>query len=55
MALPIKPPPVLTGKAAEEFLEKVRNFKDPRSKEEVQRLTREWTEYFAKQDKLYVP
>ena len=54
MALPIKPPPVLTGKAAEEFLEKVRNFKDPTSKEEIQEQSRKWRAYFAKQKKLYV-
>jgi len=55
MAIPIKSAPVLEGKAAREFNERWKNFKDDTPKEEVQRLTREWTEYFAKQDKLYVP
>jgi hypothetical protein len=55
MAIPIKSSPVLTGKAAREFHERWSNFKDDTSTEEAQRLTREWREYFAKQEKLYVP
>jgi len=42
MAMEIKSPPVLRGKAAKEFLEKVANFKDETSKEEVQEIARKW-------------
>jgi len=55
MAIPIKSAPVLEGQAAREFYERWKNFKDPRSKEEVQAIARKWSEYFARQKKLYVP
>jgi hypothetical protein len=48
MAIPIKSAPVLEGKAAREFYERWRKAVDPRSKEEVQKLNREWKEFFAK-------
>ena len=40
MALAIKSPPVLTGKAAAEFYKKVAEAKESRSKEEVQESMR---------------
>ena len=55
MALPIKSAPVLEGKAAREFYKRWKNFKDPRSKEEVQAIARKWSDYFAKQKNLYAP
>ena len=55
MAIPIKSAPVLEGKAAREFHERWQNFKDPRSKEEIQRIHRECQEFFAKQEKLHLP
>jgi len=48
MALPIKPPPVLEGKAAREFLEKVANFRDDTSREKVQQGLRETRAFLAK-------
>ena len=48
MAIPIKSAPVLEGKAAREFYERWKKAVDPRSKEEVQKLNREWKEFFAK-------
>jgi len=48
MALEIKSPPVLRGKAAREFLEKVANFTDNTSKEEAQESYRKWKAYFKK-------
>ena len=49
MALEIKSPPVLEGKAALEFYERWANAKDDTSKEEVQAIVRKWSAYFAKQ------
>ena len=50
MAIPIKSAPVLTGKAAEEFYERWRNFKDkdPRSKEEARESFRQTKIFLAK-------
>ena len=53
MALAIKSPPVLTGKAAEEFYKKVAEFKCTTSKEEAQESMRQFKEYWAKQEKLH--
>ena len=49
MALAIKSPPVLTGRAAEEFYERWANAKCTKSKEEVQASYRKWKAFFAKQ------
>jgi len=51
MALEIKSPPVLEGKAAQEFYERwaEANAKYDTSKEEVQATAREWRAFFAKQ------
>ena len=54
MALEIKSPPVLYGKAAEEFLERAAKFKDNTSKKEVQQIMRECKAFFAKQKHLSV-
>jgi hypothetical protein len=40
MAMEIKSPPVLKGKAAREFLERAANFTDDTSSEEVQAIMR---------------
>jgi hypothetical protein len=53
MAIPIKSPPVLEGKAAQEFYERWANAKDDRSKEEVQASYRKWNAYWAEQDRLH--
>jgi len=50
MALPIKPPPVLIGRAAREFEKKVAEFKCSKSKEEVQESFRKWKAFFAQQN-----
>lgn len=47
MALEIKPPPVLEGKAAQEFYKKVANAKESRSKEELQESMRKSKIIFA--------
>jgi len=52
MALPIKPPPVLVGKAAEEFYERWANAKCDISKEEAQKSMREFKVYWAEQERL---
>jgi len=49
MALEIKSPPVLEGKAAREFYKRVAAAKESKSKEEVQECVREWRAFFAKQ------
>jgi hypothetical protein len=54
MAIPVKSAPVLEGKAAREFHERWKNFKDDRDPEEVRRISRECREYLAKQKYLYV-
>ena len=48
MAMEIKSPPVLRGKAAREFLEKVANFTDNTSKEEAQASMRKWKPFLEK-------
>jgi len=48
MAMEIKSPPVLRGKAAKEFYEKAANMKESRSKEEVQESFRTSMVFFAK-------
>ena len=48
MAMEIKSPPVLRGKDAKEFYEKVANFKDDTPKEVAQASYRKWKEYFKK-------
>ena len=53
MAIPIKPPPVLEGKAAQEFYERWANAKDDRSKEEMQEIAHEWRTFFVEQKHLY--
>jgi hypothetical protein len=53
MALEIKPPPVLEGKAAEEFYERWANMKCSKSKEEVQESMRTTLEFLAKQEHLH--
>ena len=55
MAIPIKSAPVLEGKAAREFHERWKNFKDDTPKEHVQESYRKWKAYFERQTKLYVP
>jgi len=53
MALEIKQPPVLEGKAAREFYKKVAAAKESKSKEEVQESMRKWKAYFAEQERLH--
>jgi len=53
MAMEIKSPPVLRGKDAKEFLEKVANFKDDTPKEVVQASMRRTKAIFAKYDNPY--
>jgi hypothetical protein len=53
MAIPIKSPPVLTGKAAKEFYKKVAEFKCTTSKEEAQASYRKWKAYFTEQERLH--
>ena len=48
MAIPIKSPPVLEGKAAQEFYERWKNAKDPTSKEEAQESFRQTKIFLAK-------
>jgi hypothetical protein len=50
MALEIKSPPVLEGKAAQEFYERWANAKCTRSKEEVQESMRKTLAFLAEQD-----
>jgi hypothetical protein len=53
MALPIKPPPTLVGKAAQEFYERWANQKDTTPKEVAQESFRKWKAFFAKQKNLF--
>jgi len=48
MALEIKSPPVLEGKAAQEFYKRWAEAKDDTSKEEAQASYRKWKTFFAK-------
>ena len=47
MALEIKPAPVLSGKAAQDFHKSLLYSKESKSAEEVQQITREMREYLA--------
>ena len=49
MALEIKSPPVLEGKAAQEFYKRWAESTESKSKEEVQEIHRKWSAFFAKQ------
>jgi len=49
MALEIKSPPVLEGKAAREFYKRWAEAKESKSKEEVQESMRETKDFLAKQ------
>ena len=53
MAIPIKPPPTLVGKAAEEFYEKAANMTERMSKEEVQESMRRTRAFLVEQERLY--
>jgi len=48
MALEIKSPPVLYGKAAKEFYERWANFTDDTPKEKVQESMRKWKPFLEK-------
>ena len=48
MALEIKSPPVLVGKAAREFYKRAAAATESKSKEEVQESYRKWKVFFAK-------
>ena len=48
MAMEIKSPPVLRGKAAREFREKLANMTESKSREEVQASMRKWKPFFEK-------
>ena len=48
MALEIKSPPVLEGKAAREFHKRWAEAKESKSKEEVQETGLKWRAFFAK-------
>jgi len=52
MAIPIKPPPTLEGKAAQEFYERWANAKCSKSKEEVQESMRKTLVFLAEQDRI---
>jgi len=49
MALEIKSPPVLEGKAARDFYKRWAEAKESKSKEEVQEIMRNCKAFFAKQ------
>jgi len=48
MALEIKSPPVLYGKAAHDFYKKAAMMKESKSKEEVQESYRKWKPFLEK-------
>jgi len=50
MALETRPFPVLTGKAARDFLKKVENFKTTETREHIQEVNR-WVEEILKKSK----
>jgi len=52
MALEIRPFPVLTGKAARDFLKKVENFKTTETPEEIKEVNRRVRESLEKSRKL---
>jgi len=47
MALEIKPAPVLSGKAAEDFYKSLAHSKESKPSEEVKKITNEVREYLA--------
>jgi len=53
MATAIKSPPVLEGKAAQEFYKRWAEAKDDTSKEEVQKVVRECRAFLAEQERLH--
>jgi hypothetical protein len=53
MALEIKSPPVLEGKAATDFYKTWAQSKESRSKEEIKALVDKWKRFFADQDQLH--
>ena len=53
MAMEIKSPPVLTGKAAAEFYKRAAEAKCSKSKEEVQESMRQFKIFWAEQEKLH--
>jgi len=53
MALEIKSPPVLEGKAAREFYKKIAEAKDDTSKEEAQESMRQTRIFLAEQERLH--
>jgi hypothetical protein len=53
MAIPIKPPPTLVGKAAEEFYDRWANAKCSKSKEEVQAIHSKWKLFWEEQERLH--
>ena len=48
MAIEIKSPPVLKGKAAKEFYQRWSEATESKSKEEVQEIMRKWKPFLAK-------
>ena len=52
MAMEIKSPPVLTGKAAAEFYKRAAEATERKSKEEVQESYRMWKAFWAEQERL---
>jgi hypothetical protein len=52
MALEIKSPPVLEGKAAEDFYRTWAQSKESRSKEELKTLVDKWQHFFIDQNQL---
>ena len=53
MAMEIKAPPVLEGKAAREFYKRWAEAKDNTSKEDAQASYRKWSAYWDEQDRLH--
>ena len=53
MAMAIKSPPVLVGKAARDFYKRAAEAKCSETKEEVQEKMRKWKAYWAEQDRLH--
>jgi len=53
MAIPIKSPPVLVGKVAQEFYERWATAKDDTSKEEAQESMRKFKIFWTEQDRLH--
>ena len=53
MAMPIKSPPVLEGKAAREFYVRWAEAKDSTSKEEAQESMRKTRAFLAEQERLH--